>query len=154
VGVLLLLFSVLFPVAKLVSTELFLFGGPQVQKNKLAAFFALKSGKWSMADVNVVAIFMAFIGFRGIIDSRLDNLAMNTPTVESIATDATALQPGFYLFTAFVLSSLALSELLKRHLSMESVDARRTLEPSAGRLSPVGGGLRAGLALTAPSQSR
>ena len=65
---------------------------------------------------NVVAIFMAFIGFRGIIDSQLKGLSMNTNTVESITTNATTLQPGFYLFTAFVLFSLALSELLKRTL--------------------------------------
>ena len=32
------------------------------KKNKLIQFFAFKSGKWSMADVMVVAIFMAYIG--------------------------------------------------------------------------------------------
>lgn len=116
VGVLLLLFSILFPVAKLVSTELLLLGGPAFKKSRLVEFFALKSGKWSMADVNVVAIFMAFIGFRGIINSQLEGLNMNTAAVDSISTNATTLQPGFYLFTAFVLFSLALSEILKHML--------------------------------------
>ena len=31
-------------------------------------------GKWSMADVMVVAIFMAFIGFRRIIESQLKGM--------------------------------------------------------------------------------
>ena len=36
----------------------------------MVRFFVLKSGKWSMADVMVVAIFMAYIGFNGIITSQ------------------------------------------------------------------------------------
>jgi len=114
VGVLLLLFSILFPAAKLISTELYLLGAHGARKNKLIEFFALKSGKWSMADVTVVAIFMAFIGFRGIINNQLHALNVKTDSLESIATNATALQPGFLLFTAFVLFGIALSEILKR----------------------------------------
>jgi hypothetical protein len=117
VGVLLLLFSILFPLAKLTSTELLLLGGEGFKKNKLVEFFAFKSGKWSMADVNVVAIFMAFIGFRGILNSQMSGLNLKTEALESITTNATALQPGFFLFTAFVLFSLALSEILKRNVA-------------------------------------
>ena len=71
--------------------------------NKVIQFFAFKSGKWSMADVNVVAIFMAYIGFKGILDSQLTSLNMKTDSLASISTNETTLQPGFILFVAFVL---------------------------------------------------
>ena len=67
-----------------------------------------------MADVTVVAIFMAFVGFRAIVNNQLEGLNSRTAALESIATNATSLQAGFILFTAFVLSGLALSEILKR----------------------------------------
>jgi hypothetical protein len=77
-------------------------------------FFAFKSGKWSMADVNVVAIFMAYIGFKGILDSQLSNLNLQTESLASISTNETTLQPGFILFVAFVLFGLVLSVILQR----------------------------------------
>jgi hypothetical protein len=69
-----------------------------------------------MADVMVVAIFMAYIGFKGILDSELGkmNEDMNTDRIASIATNKTSLQPGFILFIAYVLFSLILSVILKR----------------------------------------
>ncbi|WP_317172408.1 paraquat-inducible protein A, partial [Salinimicrobium oceani] len=75
-GILILVFSILFPVAKLVSTQIFLGGSERVRKNKILKFFTFKSGKWSMADVYVIAIFMAYIGFQGILDNQLANLNM------------------------------------------------------------------------------
>ncbi len=114
VGILILGFSVLFPIAKLVSTEIFLLGSAPWARSGIIRFFAFKSGKWSMADVMVVAIFMAYIGFKGIIDSQLENINIETRTVRSIATNHTSLQPGFILFVCFVLFSLLLSVILKR----------------------------------------
>ena len=69
-----------------------------------------------MADVMVVAIFMAFIGFKGILDSQVVNLntEMNNRYVASIATNKTSLEPGFILFISFVLFGLVLSVILKR----------------------------------------
>lgn len=67
-----------------------------------------------MADVMVVAIFMAYIGFKGILDSQLAGLNLMTPSIASITTNQTSLQPGFILFIAFVLFSLILSQILKR----------------------------------------
>jgi len=114
VGVLLLAFSILFPISKLVSTEIYLLGNEGIRKNKLIYFFAFRSGKWSMADVTVVAIFMAYIGFKGILDSQIKNLNTETVAYSSIATNETSLQPGYILFVGFVLYSLFLSEILKR----------------------------------------
>ena len=114
VGVLILVFSIVFPVAKLLSTKAYLLGNEHWRQNKLIQFFAFKSGKWSMADVNVVAIFMAYIGFKGILDSQLENLNRQSESLASISTNDTSLQPGFILFLAYVLFGLALSVILQR----------------------------------------
>lgn len=114
VGVLLLIFSVLFPITKLISTKIYLLGRDKWKENKVVQFFAFKSGKWSMADVMVVAIFMAYIGFKGILDTQLGNADLSGEHVAGIATNKTSLQPGFILFIGFVLFSLVLSVILKR----------------------------------------
>ncbi len=114
VGILILIFSIIFPMGKLFATQLYLLGKVKWRTNKLIQFFAFKSGKWSMADVNVVAIFMAYIGFKGILDSQLKGLNMKTESLASISTNETSLQPGFILFLAFVLFGLVLAVILQR----------------------------------------
>jgi hypothetical protein len=114
VGILILIFSIIFPLGKLFATQLYLLGKVKWRDNKLIQFFAFKSGKWSMADVNVVAIFMAYIGFKGILDSQLQGLNMKTESLASISTNETSLQPGFILFLAFVLFGLVLAVILQR----------------------------------------
>jgi len=114
VGILILVFSILFPIGKLVSTKAFLLGNEKWRQNKIVNFFAFKSGKWSMADVNVVAIFMAYIGFKGILDSQLENLNIKSESLASISTNDTSLQPGFMLFLTYVIFGLILSVILKR----------------------------------------
>jgi hypothetical protein len=114
VGALLVSFSVLFPVSKLIAMEAYMRGGLEMRRSELVKFFAFRSGKWSMADVTVVAIFIAYIGFKGILNSQLAGLNIKAAYVEVIATNDTALQPGFVLFTAFVLFGFALSHILKK----------------------------------------
>ena len=114
VGVLILIFSILFPITKLICAKIYLLGNEKWRRNGFVKFFAFKSGKWSMADVTVVAIFIAYIGFKGILNTQLAGLNIKAAYVEVIATNDTALQPGFILFTAFVLFGFALSSLLKR----------------------------------------
>jgi hypothetical protein len=114
VGVLILIFSILFPLTKLICSKIYIGASPELRENKLITFFALKSGKWSMADVYVVAIFMAYIGFKGILDNQLNKLNMKTESLASISTNETTLQPGFLLFVCFVLFTLLLSTILER----------------------------------------
>jgi len=114
VGILILVFSIVFPVAKLLSTKAYLLGNDRLRQNKFIQFFAFKSGKWSMADVNVVAIFMAYIGFKGILDSQLEDLNRQSESLASISTNHTSLQPGFILFLAYVVFGLILSVILQR----------------------------------------
>jgi Paraquat-inducible protein A len=114
VGILILVFSILFPLAKLISSKVYMLGNSSWRNNKLIKFFTFKSGKWSMADVYVVAIFMAYIGFKGILNSQLSQLNMKTESLASISTNETTLQPGFLLFVCFVLFGLLLSTILER----------------------------------------
>lgn len=114
VGVLILCFSILFPFAKLFSTGIYLLGKKDWTKNKSIRYFAFKSGKWSMADVMVVAIFMAYIGFNGVLDDQLSDLNMQNETLTSITTNHTSLQPGYIVFVGFVVYGLILSLILKK----------------------------------------
>jgi hypothetical protein len=114
VGVLILIFSILFPLTKLICSKIYMGASQDLRENKFVKFFALKSGKWSMADVYVVAIFMAYIGFKGILDNQLNKLNMKTESLASISTNETTLQPGFLLFVCFVLFTLLLSTILER----------------------------------------
>jgi len=118
VGFLILLFSVLFPVSKLIGSLLYLFK-PSVRQNRLLNFIVFKTGKWSMADVMVVALFMAYIGFSGIVGEQLRQLETLAASAQVITTNQSALQTGFYCFTAFALLSLLVSHRMKANLSQE-----------------------------------
>jgi hypothetical protein len=113
VGALILCFSIVFPIAKLVCTGLYLIGERSWTKNRVVHFFAFHSGKWSMADVMVVALFMAYIGFNGIFNDQLSDLNIHSGAFNSIATNRTSLQPGYFVFVSFVLFGLLLSQLLQ-----------------------------------------
>ena len=120
VGILLITFSIIFPVLKIASTMGYYFNCRGARENPIIKFFVLKSGKWSMADVMVVAIFMAYIGFNGIIDNQFVTLSSSTPSLELLTTNGTSLQPGYYLFLTYTLLALFLSEFLTRKPLKES----------------------------------
>ncbi len=112
VGLLVLLFSVLFPVAKLLSSLAYLYN-QRLQSNPLIRFMVFKTGKWSMADVMVVAIFMSYIGFSGILTEQLNQLEGLTNKIDIVTTNKSSLQIGFFLFTSFALLSLLVSQRLQ-----------------------------------------
>ncbi|RYE02233.1 MAG: hypothetical protein EOP44_07240 [Sphingobacteriaceae bacterium] len=114
VGALILCFSVLFPVSKLSSGLLYALGNRKWMRGKVIHYFAFDSGKWSMADVMVVAIMMTYLAFNGILDSQLNELNIKNEYLSTVTTNNTSLQPGFIIFLAFVIFSLILSEILKR----------------------------------------
>ena len=113
VGVLILVFSILFPITKLMSTGIYMLDKRKWAKNKVIHYFAFESGKWSMADVLVIAILMTFIGFNGIVNSTLSDLNINNGTITSLTTNNTSIQPGYIIFIGFVFYSFALSYILK-----------------------------------------
>jgi hypothetical protein len=114
VGVLLVVFSVVFPVTKLITGVIYLRGKERFNRLPIVQFFAFNSAKWSMVDVFVVAIFMSYIGFQSILRSQLSNLNVQTGAVQSVTTNHSSMQAGFILFTVFVLYNMVLSEMLKK----------------------------------------
>lgn len=113
VGVLILCFSILFPVMKLSSTGIHLLSKKSIAENRIVKYFAFQSGKWSMADVIVIAILMTYIGLNGLLDSQLGGLNIKSSDLTIITTNNTALQPGYIIFISFVLYGLILSTILK-----------------------------------------
>jgi hypothetical protein len=115
VGVLLITFSIVFPLFKIFSLLAYYYDYHHARKNRAVKFFVLKSGKWSMADVMVIAIFMAYIGFRGIITSQLDQLSSAAKDLDILTTNGTSLQPGYYLFITYTLLALISAEFIIRN---------------------------------------
>ena len=113
VGLLILCFSILFPLTKLASTGIHLLSSRKLAENRIIKFFAFQSGKWSMADVIVIAILMTYIGLNGLLDSQLASLNIKTNDLALLTTNNTTLQPGYIIFISFVLYGLILSTILK-----------------------------------------
>ena len=67
-----------------------------------------------MADVMVVAIFMAYIGFSGIVTEQLNQLKDISTTMDILTTNNSSLKEGFFLFTGFVLLSILISTKIDR----------------------------------------
>jgi hypothetical protein len=112
VALLVFLFSVLFPLSKLIATVFYILK-KETRSLKAAQFLVFKTGKWSMADVMVVAIFMAYIGFSGIVAEQLSQLENISPTIDILTTNESKLNEGFFLFTGFVILSLFISNRME-----------------------------------------
>lgn len=94
VGSAILLFSVLFPLAKIMGTYFLIL--PSENKPRALSYFVEKSGKWSMADVFVVSVFLAFLAFSNI--------------QAGISTESNTLA-GLYFFMAYCMFSISASAL-------------------------------------------
>jgi hypothetical protein len=138
VGILIVTFSVIFPVLKLISAIGYFYNIRKARENKWVRFFVLKSGKWSMTDVMIIAIFMAYIGFNGILASQLGKLHAADQEMVLLTTNGTSLQPGFYLFSGYAIMALFLSEFLSRKVVLskpktilkESTQSLPSMNPS------------------------
>ena len=116
VGTLIFLFSVLFPITKLLSSILYVIN-KKLKESKVIQFFIFKTGKWSMADVFVIAIMMAFIGFEGIVNDQLNQLTTISDSVDILTTNNSSVLFGFYAFTAFVIVSIVISHRIHKERS-------------------------------------
>ncbi len=120
VGILIMTFSVIFPLTKLAASLIYL-GMERARSWRIVKFFVFKSSKWSMADVFVVAMFMAYIGFSGIMQSQLSTFAAQAKeNVEVLTTNGTNLQIGFFMFLAFCMAGLLTSTLIESRLPPEA----------------------------------
>lgn len=109
VGCLIFIFSIVFPLLKLICSAIYYYDLKGLRGGLLIHFFALKSGKWSMADVWVIALFMAYMGFDSLVGSQLSQLEQTSSSIKILTTNGTELKAGFYLFLSFCLSSLFLA---------------------------------------------
>ena len=66
-----------------------------------------------MADVMVIAIFMSYIGFSGIITEQLQQIESISTSVEILTTNKSSLLTGFFFFTAFAIFSLGISQKIE-----------------------------------------
>lgn len=116
VGGLILLFSILFPVSKLIGSVFYAFK-QTLQSNRFVQFLVFKTGKWSMADVFVIALFMAYLGLDGLLSEQLMQLDAVANSIKVITTNHSELLFGFYAFTAFAVFSLLVSQILQKKSS-------------------------------------
>lgn len=116
VGILMVMFSIVFPVVKLGASMLYYYNHWGARKNKIVEFFVMKSGKWSMTDVMIIAIFMAYIGFNGVISSQFGRLHSGQEEIVLLTTNGTSLQPGFYLFLCYAMLAMFLSGFLTKKI--------------------------------------
>ena len=117
VGFLMIGFSIIFPILKMLSSLVYFTNVRNARQSKIVNFLVMKSGKWSMADVMVIAIFMSFIGFNGIVNAQLEQLRAASPDLDLLTTNGTNLQPGFYLFLGYVILAMFFSSMLQAHCS-------------------------------------
>ena len=95
-------------------TKVFRMLGAWVALSISTAFFVMIANE-SLVKAMVVAIFMAYIGFNGIITSQLEKLSSAGPNLVVLTTNGTTLQPGYYLFLTYTLLALFLSGYLTRN---------------------------------------
>jgi len=79
-----------------------------------------RSAKWAMADVMVVAIFLSFLGFQGVLNDQVSRLQNLGGGADLVTTANSNLLPGFLAFFAFALLGLILSNRLHRLHNLEA----------------------------------
>lgn len=137
VGLLLVLFSIVFPTLKMLSSVIYV-SSARARSWRLINWFTFKIAKWSMADVVVIAIMMAYIGFNGIVENQFGKMKSLVPAdVTFIATNGTSLQIGYYVFIVYVILALLLGELISRDTEIRKTVLCPEKYPNPRRGSPI-----------------
>lgn len=113
VGGLVFLFSIVFPFFKLLLSTGYLFTD-RIRSSSWAQTVIFHLGKWSMADVFVVAIFMAYIGMYGVISSQLNGISSSDQGFLIETINYSNLSPGAFFFLAYTILSIIISILINR----------------------------------------
>lgn len=121
VAILVVMFSVVFPALKMLALSASLFRPSLLRKSRIVRLLAFELSKWSMADVMVLAIFMSFIAFNGVIESGMAGLR-TAPAVQqlTIPTNSSTILPGYYLFVGFCVAGIYLSKKLEHGIASGS----------------------------------
>lgn len=109
VGLLILIFSIVFPVVKYILTVIYYFS----QNSKVIYYIITNLSKWSMADVFVVGLIMAFIGMKSLIDSQIESIENGNPFIDVVATNNTSFEIGLICFTIYCVLSIILGQKMK-----------------------------------------
>ena len=113
VAVLIFSFSIVVPVIKL-TASLFVLYSKRLASNKIFVWLVQNISKWSMADVFVVAIFLATLGYKSMINQQMGMLTGSEHITGVIDTQTSSVQLGFYFFLAYCLVSIATSGMVKK----------------------------------------
>jgi len=119
VGTLVLLFSIVFPFFKLLLSAGYLFID-SFRSNRVVQNIIFHLGKWSMADVFVVAIFMAYIGMYGIITSQLSSIDQNDGGFIVETLNYSQLSLGAFFFTTYTILSIIIGIIINRRSITDS----------------------------------
>lgn len=113
VSFLILLFSVIVPVTKGASLLLSLYAKNQALRRRLVQVVHL-IGKWSMADVFVVAVFLAFLATRDQAQATGFSVPVLLQQIDvNLQTQLTStLGVGFYFFLAYCLFSILWTQVM------------------------------------------
>jgi len=113
VGILILLFSIVVPFLKLLLSMMYLYNRKS-RSSKIVKNIIFYLGKWSMADVFVVAMFMAYIGFYGLVTSQLGQIGRNQNGFAVETINYSQLSPGALFFTTYCILSIIIGMLIHR----------------------------------------
>ena len=116
VGSMVALFSVVFPLLKIVGLSRMFLVPEGIRVSRFTSFFAMESSKYSMADVFVVALFMAYIGLDGLVGGQLDQLrdGRGPSTEMALGAQGAQFEMGLFLFTGFCFFSLFLGRWVSK----------------------------------------
>lgn len=117
VGIMILLFSIVFPLIKLVLSSVFLYS-KRLQESKFAKGMIFHLGKWSMADVFVVALFMAYIGFYGLVEAQLGQIEQNRGGFGIETVNYSSLAPGALFFATYCVLSIIVGVIINRRVKV------------------------------------
>ncbi len=118
VGFLVVLFSVIFPLMKLIFGIMMLYK-PNLESKKFVRSLVFKTAKWSMSDVFVVSMFMAYLGISGMIGSQMGKIENSIVDNDLIAMDDSEIGIGFYCYLIFVLLGILISSKIKRMSNLQ-----------------------------------
>ncbi|MES2810625.1 MAG: paraquat-inducible protein A [Bacteroidota bacterium] len=114
VGALIMLFVLALPLLRLIAKGIYVLSTKKIARHPVVRYLTFELEKWDMADVMIVGMLMTYIGLNGIIKSQLSGLNIDSGALKLVTDNGTSLQPGYFLFAAYVLFSILLSYILKK----------------------------------------
>jgi hypothetical protein len=121
VGVLIMLFVLALPLLRLVAKGIYVLSSKKIARHPVVHYLTFELDKWDMADVMIVGMVMTYIGLNGILKSQLSMLNIHSGSLNVVTSNGTSLQPGYFIFVAYVLFAALLSYILKRTSSTDQL---------------------------------